>query len=87
MDKISFQQEPLTLIETFSDVEVPKMINSYSLADFYNTRNKLILVVLFDSGIRCSKLCDLKIDSIQNSYIKIFGKGKKTLCASNANNS
>lgn len=77
MDKISFQQEPITLIETFSDVEVQKMINSYSLADFYNMRNKLILIILFDSGIRCSELCDLKLDSIQSFSIKIFGKGKK----------
>ena len=77
MDKVNFQREPLTLIETFSDEEVYNMIDSFKSNNYCSIRNKLILIVLCDSGIRCSELCDLKLSDIQNSHIKIFGKGKK----------
>ena len=40
-------------------------------------RNKLILIVLLDSGIRCHELIDIKLSDISNNAIKIFGKGKK----------
>lgn len=77
MDKVRFQREPITLIETFTDAEVQRMISSFHEKDFYNLRNKTILVVFFDSGIRCQELCDLRLDDIKDNALRIMGKGKK----------
>jgi integrase/recombinase XerD len=44
-------------------------------------RNRAIISVLLDTGIRASELCGLTLDNVflspADSYIKVFGKGKK----------
>ncbi len=77
MDKVHNQKEPITLINTFNDDEVRKMIRYYTGSRFLNIRNQLIMVLLFDTGIRNSELCDLKLSDIRDTYINILGKGKK----------
>ena len=77
MEKVSFQKEPTVLIETFTDAEAVKMVDSYKTNTFCNLRDKLIMIVLLDSGIRCSELCNLKLSDISSNSIRIFGKGKK----------
>lgn len=77
MDKVNFQREPITLIETFTDDEARKMVEAFKTNSFCDMRNKLIMVVLLDSGIRCHELIDIKLSDISNNAIKIFGKGKK----------
>lgn len=77
MDKVYRQKEPIPLINTFNDVEVRKMIKHYSGTRFLDIRNQLIMIILFDTGIRNSELCELKMTDIRDTYINIFGKGKK----------
>ena len=75
--KVKRQKEPMVVINTFSDSEVKKMMTQYEEKDFLSTRNRLLLAVLFDTGIRCSELCGLKMTDIRDDYINIYGKGKK----------
>lgn len=77
IDKIKSQKMPITLINTFTLKEVTDMIKYYRVTSFLELRNRLILVILFDSGIRNAELCDLTLDDIRNNYININGKGKK----------
>lgn len=77
MDKISFQKEPITMINTFTNEEVKRMVNYYHGSKFLEVRNQLIMVILFDTGIRNTELCELKLTDIRDTYINIFGKGKK----------
>ncbi len=77
MDKISFQKEPILLINTFTDEEVKRMINYYHGSKYLEVRNQLIMVILFDTGIRNTELCELQLSDIRDTYINIFGKGKK----------
>lgn len=54
------------------------MVNYYKGRHFLDVRNKLIMVMLFDTGMRCSKLCELKVTDVQSNVINIQeGKGKK----------
>lgn len=78
MDKIKKQKEPLVMIETFNDDEVSRMLKTFKGSRFLDVRNQLIIVMLFDTGIRNSELCDLKMDDLRDTYIQIIGKGKKT---------
>ena len=56
--------------------EVTRMIdNAYSL------RNKVVISLLYSSGIRLSEMLQLDIDSIQNRKFTVVGKGnKERLC-------
>jgi integrase/recombinase XerD len=74
MDKVKKQKEAIPLILTFNDDEVKKMIKYYTgSSKFLDIRNQLIMVLLFDTGIRNSELCDLKLSDIRNTYINILG--------------
>lgn len=76
--RLSFQKEPEVLITTFTGKEVEAMVNYYKGRHFLDIRNKLIMVMLFDTGMRCSELCELKVTDVQSNVINIQeGKGKK----------
>lgn len=75
--KIKHQKEPVTLIETFTNDEVKRLLRVYNGAKFLDIRNQLILAILFDTGVRNSELCNLKMDDLRDTCIKIMGKGKK----------
>lgn len=77
MEKVKWQKEEISIITTFNDKEVIEMINCYTGSRFLDIRNKLIMIMLFDSGIRSSELCDMQVDDIKETYIVIHGKGKK----------
>ena len=52
--------------------EVTRMIdNAYSL------RNKVVISLLYSSGIRLSEMIQLNVDSIQNRKFTVIGKGRK----------
>lgn len=77
MDKISRQKEPLNMINTFNNDEVKQMLKYYNGSRFLDVRNQFIMVLLLDTGIRNAELCHLKVGDIRDTYINIFGKGKK----------
>lgn len=76
--KISFAKEKKTIINTFTDAEVSKMLNVYKFDSYINARNKAILAILFDTGIRCSELCNLRTLDVKETVIYVKnGKGNK----------
>lgn len=77
MDKVKFLRQPITLIQTFSNQEVLKMVKYYSGRKFLDIRNRLIMVLLFDTGMRNAELCGLKMTDVRDTYINIMGKGNK----------
>ena len=77
MNKVKFQKMPETLINTFTDAEVRKMIAYYKGTRFLDLRNQLIMLLLFDTGIRNSELCGLEMDRLRDRYFTIVGKGNK----------
>lgn len=77
MDKIKKKKEAVRLIETFTNDEVARLLKVFRGANFLDIRNHFILVLLFDTGIRNSELCDLKVSDVRETYIRIIGKGNK----------
>ena len=70
-------KQPKVLIHTFSTKEISLMIKYFNGSDFISVRNKMILMVFFDTGIRLAELTNMKMDQIQDSYFIIYGKGRK----------
>ena len=75
--KIKNLKEPRVLIHTFSPTEIADMVNYYKGIDYLSIRNKVITMILFDTGIRVAELIDLKPEQIQDNYFIIHGKGRK----------
>lgn len=65
------------LIKTFSDDEVRGMVESFGYKSYMETRNKCIVAMLLDTGIRNHELCGIKMQDIRETSIKIVGKGNK----------
>lgn len=76
-DRISKQKEPIVMIETFNDDEVKRLVCVFKGPRFLDVRNQLIMVMFFDTGMRNSEMCDLKMEDLRDTYIRVMGKGKK----------
>lgn len=77
MRRIRNLKEDKRVILTFNDDEVHRIINDVGEETYSNVRDKLILIMLFDTGIRVSELCDIKNSDITRTHILIHGKGSK----------
>lgn len=78
MKKLKLVREDRLLLATFSDKEVVDMIRSYDKKGFLNIRNKVILEVFADTGMRAEELRNVKNKDIVNgTHFIIKGKGGK----------
>jgi len=75
--QVKFQKETKVIIQSFTDEEVSRMIKSYSNEKYLSSRNRCIIVILFDTGIRNSELCNITMTDIKENAILIHGKGDK----------
>lgn len=75
--KVNFLREKTVLIETFTDSEVRKILDAYKMDTYINARNRCIISILLDTGIRNSELCNIKNIDVKETVIHIFGKGRK----------
>ncbi|MDU4589923.1 tyrosine-type recombinase/integrase [Clostridium sp.] len=75
--KVRWLREKKPLITTFTDAEVQKMIKVWDYKNFYHARNKAIIAMLFETGIRNNELCTLKMLDVRDTIIKVLGKGNK----------
>jgi len=76
-ENIKNVKQPRVKIIAFNEQEIKDMINYFSHPNFQDTRNKAILSVLFDTGIRCEELTSLLPEQIHKNHILINGKGSK----------
>ncbi|BDH63318.1 integrase [Lysinibacillus sp. PLM2] len=77
MKRIKNLKEQNAVIVTFNDDEVKRILCDVKEETYSNVRDKLILIFLFETGIRVSELCNIKESDISTKYILIHGKGSK----------
>ena len=76
--KLSWMKEQKIIINTFTDQEVYKMMNVYKGNDFINLRNRCVMALFLDTGIRCMELRNIKDKDIRGDTLLIeHGKGNK----------
>lgn len=75
MEKVKFSREEKKVIEVFNDNEVSKMLLAYDFSNYLNTRNKAILSMQFDTGIRASETINIMNKHMQEDRLFIRGKG------------
>lgn len=84
MTKVKVSKPKSKVITPYSMEEINKMLTvcDYDYnhnAKFLGSRNKAIILVLLDTGVRLSELLGVKISDIDNNNgnIKVLGKGSK----------
>lgn len=75
--KVIWLKEKKTVIATFTDTEVKKMLEYWKFSSYLHARNRCIMAVLFDTGIRNFELCELSKLDVRETIIHIMGKGRK----------
>lgn len=76
--KVKPLRQPRTIIDTFTAAEMKRMIQFYDGKDFLEVRNKTIIMLLFDTGMRCNEMILMEPEDIKPDYILVkHGKGGK----------
>ncbi|MDL2238045.1 tyrosine-type recombinase/integrase [Christensenellaceae bacterium OttesenSCG-928-K19] len=76
-EKIKNVRGGKVIIRTFSDDEMKRLANFYRGNDYLSIRNKTIMLMLLDTGIRIGELIGLTEEQIKTDHIIIRGKGRK----------
>ncbi len=63
--------------EVLDNDEVEKLLMEPQQNSFLGARDRAILEVLYGSGLRVSELCGLKIYDVDDTFIRVMGKGSK----------
>lgn len=68
---------PKVKILTFNNVEVRKLIYYFDKRDFLSVRNRTMIALFFDTGMRLSEVILMEANQIHEEYILVHGKGAK----------
>jgi site-specific recombinase XerD len=81
--RIDLPKVETKVIEIFSPAQLKRLffVTSKEITPALATRDKAILCVLLDTGMRASELCGLTLDNTHltttDAYLKVLGKGRK----------
>ena len=76
-NKVRWLKEITPVIETFNQEEIKAMLSYYKGKDFLSIRNKLVVYMLLDTGIRAGELTNIRVYDINGSDLLVHGKGGK----------
>lgn len=68
---VKLLKENKPIINVFTEDEIIRMLNTLKGNKFLPIRDKAILSILVDCGLRCSELLNLKLNDISENYITI----------------
>ncbi|WP_034563455.1 tyrosine-type recombinase/integrase [Carnobacterium gallinarum] len=75
--EVPFLKQEKMILHTYNNEEISKLTKYYDFSDFLNARNKLIILIFIDTGLRCFELRQMKMENVEDNYIRIKGKGNK----------
>ena len=79
MAKVKMPKVPETVIPTFSEKEIEKLLAQADKSSNEGFRDYCLLLIFIDTGIRLSELAYLKTDDIdyEQNLFRVMGKGRK----------
>lgn len=63
--------------EVLSHAEVEALLAQPDPSDSTGARDRAVLELLYASGLRVSELCQLNVTDVDETYVRVLGKGKK----------
>lgn len=70
-------KEEKAVVAAFEPKQIKALLNNCKGNDFLSVRDRAIITMLFETGIRCGELCDLRVEDIHEDYLLIHGKNHK----------
>jgi integrase/recombinase XerD len=77
MDKVEMPKVPKKVISGFTPKDVQGMIDAFSFKGYLEARNKAIIAMMADCGLRSIEIRTLKTFNVRESSILVNGKGNK----------
>lgn len=74
---IKNMKQPKVKILTFNNSEVRKMLTYFNGRDFLDIRNRTMIALFFDTGMRLSEVLTMRPEQIHDDFILVHGKGAK----------
>ncbi|MEH6957758.1 tyrosine-type recombinase/integrase [Neobacillus drentensis] len=68
---------PKKILKTFTVQQVQSMINAFSFKDYLEVRNKAMIAMMADCGLRAMEITGLKSVNVKETTILVYGKGNK----------
>ncbi|WP_226087452.1 tyrosine-type recombinase/integrase [Mesobacillus sp. S13] len=75
--KIILPKIPKKILKGFTTKEIQLMIDVFTYGDYFEARNKAIIAILADTGIRAMELRGLLSINVKETSILVYGKGNK----------
>lgn len=75
--KVAWVKEEKPVIKTFSEQDARQLLEYYDNKSYMSCRNRTIITMIFETGIRCKELLDMQPEDIKENYILIHGKNHK----------
>jgi site-specific recombinase XerD len=77
--RLKIPRAPKKVIPTFSEEQLRQIFDAFDIASPTGYRNYTIMLVLLDTGIRCSELTGLRLADVNldTRLLKVQGKGSK----------
>ena len=75
--KVELPKVPIKILNGFTVKEVQTMIDAFSYKNYLETRNKAIIAMLAECGLRAMEIRGLKSENVRESSILVNGKGNK----------
>jgi len=70
-ESIKNVKQPKVKIITFSELEIRRMLGHYHGRDYLSVRNRTLLALFFDTGMRLNEVITLCADQIRDEYILV----------------
>ncbi|PAQ14974.1 recombinase [Bacillaceae bacterium SAOS 7] len=77
MSKVELPKVPKKVVDGFTPSEVLAMIEAFSFKNYMEVRNKAMIAMLADCGLRAMEIRGLKTDDVKETSILVNGKGNK----------
>lgn len=78
MDKVERPKQPKLMLKGFTDDVIKAMIDSFGTKTYIEARNKTIVAMLADTGLRALEIRTFKVKTlIDKDNIAVMGKGNK----------
>lgn len=61
----------------FNDLEVKRLIEHFTFNSYKNARNKVMISLMADAGLRVSEVMNLEMKDVDDESVRVLGKGRK----------
>ena len=68
--KVAWVKEEKLVIKTFSEQDTRQLLEYYDNKSYVSCRNRTIITMLFETGIRCKELLDMQSEDIKEKKNK-----------------